>query len=239
MPKKTKKIDLPDTIIPIRCSDKEGWSESWDSGRNWLDFPHPWRGIFIGLPSSGKSTYIKNIILRTKKHFQEIIVSNFDSDNSDEWSDGIKVKFITGIPDPKSFDRKKKRLLIIEDLDVSNLKPVDKSNLNRLFGYTSSHCNLSIALTTQAAFDVKPSIRRMANLFVLFKNHDLNSLITLASRCGLKAKHMVVIMSQLLSQLHSSLTIDLQNNSPARYRINGFVELTLKELDEMVKEAGI
>ncbi len=239
MPKKSKKIDLPDTIIPISCSDKEDWSENWSSGRNWLNFPHPWRGIFIGLPSSGKSTYIKNIILRTKPHFQEIIVSNFDSDNSTEWTDGIKVKFITGIPDPKSFDRKKKRLLIIEDLDVSNLKPIDKSNLNRLFGYTSSHCNLSIALTTQAAFDVKPSIRRMSNLFVLFKNHDLNSLVTLASRCGLKAKHMIIIMSQLLSQLHSSLTIDLQDNSPARYRINGFVELTLKELDEMVKEANI
>lgn len=236
---KKNKVELPDTIIPIECKDKEGWSESWSEGRNMLDFPHPWRGIFIGLPSSGKSTYIKNIIVRTKAHFQEIIVSGFDNENSKEWDDGIQVKFISGIPDPKSFDRNKKRLLIIEDLDVSQLKPVDKSNLNRLFGYTSSHCNLSIALTAQNPYDVKPAIRRMANLFVLFRNHDMNSLVTLASRTGLKAKHMVVIMSQLLVNPHDSLTIDLQRNSPAVYRINGFQKITKEELDAIVKELNI
>ena len=198
MTKKTKS-DLPNNIIPIVCADKEDWTEKWTSERNILNFPHPWRGIFIGLPSSGKSTYIKNIIIRSKPHFQEIIVSGFDNENSHEWDDKLTVKFISGIPDPKSFDRNKKRLLIIEDLDVSLLKPVDKSNLNRLFGYTSSHCNLSIALTAQNPFDVKPSIRRMANLFVLFKNHDMNSLITLASRTGLKAKHMIILMSQKFS----------------------------------------
>jgi hypothetical protein len=239
MPKKTNKIDLPDSIIPIECADKEGWSESWSSGRNWLNFPHPTRGVFCGLPSSGKSTYIKNIIIRTIPHYEEIIVSGFDNDNSKEWDDKLKVTFISGIPDPKSFNRDKKRLLIIEDLDTSNLKPVDKSNLNRLFGYTSSHCNLSIFLTCQNPFDVKPPIRRMANLFVLFKSHDMNSLITLSSRTGIKSKHMVVIMSQLLTNPHDSLTIDLQQNSPAIYRINGYQKITLKELDEMVKEAGI
>ena len=236
---KKSKADLPDSIIPIECKDKENWTEKWTSERNILNFPHPWRGIFIGLPSSGKSTYIKNIIIRSKPHFQEIIVSGFDNDNSKEWDDGITVKFISGIPDPKGFDRNKKRLLIIEDLDVSLLKPVDKSNLNRLFGYTSSHCNLSIALTAQNPFDVKPSIRRMANLFVLFKNHDMNSLILLASRTGLKAKHMVVLMSQILINPHDSLTIDLQRGSPSQYRINGFDKITIKELDDMVKELKI
>ena len=239
MPKKTKQNDLPDSIIPIECADKEGWSEKWDTGRNMLNFPHPWRGVFCGLPSSGKSTYIKNIIIRTQPHFEEIIVSGFDNENSKEWDDKLKVKFISGIPDPKSFNRDKKRLLIIEDLDVNQLKPADKSNLNRLFGYTSSHCNLSIALTCQNPFDVKPSIRRMANLFILFKNHDMNSLITLASRTGIKAKHMVVIMSQLLTNPHDSLTIDIQRNSPATYRINGYEKITLKELNEMVKDACI
>ena len=239
MPKKIKKVDLPNSIIPIECKDKEDWTEKWTPDRNMLNFPHPFRGVFVGLPSSGKSTYIKNIILRMTPHFEEIIVSGFDNENSKEWDDGIKVKFISGIPDPKTFNRDKKRLLIIEDLDVNQLKPVDKSNLNRLFGYTSSHCNLSIALTAQNPFDVKPAIRRMANLFVLFKNHDMNSLITLASRTGIKSKHMIVIMSQLLVNPHDSLTIDLQRNSPATYRINGYEKITLKELDDMVKELNI
>jgi len=91
MPKKSKKIDLPDSIIPIECADKEGWSEKWSSGRNWLNFPHPTRGVFCGLPSSGKSTYIKNIIIRTTPHYEEIIVSGFDNDNSKEWMTDSKL----------------------------------------------------------------------------------------------------------------------------------------------------
>ena len=67
----------------------------------------------------------------------------------------------------------------------------------------------------------------------------MNSLITLASRTGIKAKHVVVIMSQLLVNPHDSLTIDLQRNSPATYRITGYQKITLQELDKMVKELNI
>jgi hypothetical protein len=33
-----------------------------------------------------------------------------------------------------------------------------KQDLNRLFGYTSSHCNLSIALTAQNPYDIDPEL---------------------------------------------------------------------------------
>lgn len=30
---KKEKKQLPDVLIPIKCSDKEGWTERWDSKR--------------------------------------------------------------------------------------------------------------------------------------------------------------------------------------------------------------
>ena len=119
-----------------------------------------------------------------------------------------------------------------------NLKELSKENkerLNRLMGYTSSHCNLSIAITCQAAFDLSPSIRRMANLFIVFKQIDISSFVTLASRLGLKKEHMLLIMSRLLPNCHDSLWIDTSRGSPAPYRINGFNPITLQELDNVVK----
>ena len=103
-------MSLPDKIIPIPCSDKEGWSECWDTPkrRNLLNIPHSWSGFFIGPPSSGKSTMIKNLILRAKPRFREVLVYHFDPDSSSEWDD-VDAKYLTEFPDPKSFDRNKKR----------------------------------------------------------------------------------------------------------------------------------
>ena len=130
--------ELPDTIIPIPCSDKDGWTEEWYDKRNLLNIPHPFRCYLVGPPSSGKSTLIKNIILRTKPHFKEVLVYHFDPENSSEWDD-IEAKIIDKLPDPKSLDRDKKRLLIIEDCNLKNSSVEDRATMNRLFGYTSSH----------------------------------------------------------------------------------------------------
>ena len=228
------KKQLPDKIIAIKNSDKDSWTENWYPGRNLLNIPHAFRGIFIGVPGSGKSTCIKNITIRAKPKFKEIILYHLD-DNSTEWDD-IKVKKIKELPLPTSFDNKTKKLLIFEDLNLSSLKKEDKEKLNRLLGYTSSHCNLSIVITTQSCFDLSPSLRRMCNLYVVFRSIDVNSLIILASRCGLKSKHMLYIMSKLLPQPYDFLMIDCQKESPAPYRINGFTPITISELDELIRE---
>lgn len=227
-------MSLPDKIIPVPCSDKEGWSECWKKGRNLLNIPHSFAGIFIGPPSSGKSTLIKNIAIRCKPKFKEILVYHFDPDGSSEWSD-LDAEMLTEFPDPKGFSRDKKRLLILEDCNLKGMGNDQRAKLNRLFGYTRSHCNLSICLTAQNPYDIDPPIRRMCNLIVLWKNHDLSSLKSLASRTGLKAKHIEFIMIYLLKQPHSSLMIDLQRDSPAPYRIDGYTPITLQQLDEAVK----
>jgi ribosome biogenesis GTPase A len=73
MPKKL--FRLPNKIIPISCSEKKGWREKWYEGRNMLNLPHSFRLLCIGPPDSGKSTLIKNIIIRAKPDSENIIIS--------------------------------------------------------------------------------------------------------------------------------------------------------------------
>lgn len=220
MPKKTFK--LPNEIIPIESSDKKGWREKWYEGRNLLNLPQSFRLICVGPPDSGKSTLIKNIIIRAKPAFERILLYHFGT--GAEYDD-VNAETIDEL-DPLAYeDNDEKILLIIEDCNFKSCDKQTKLNLNRLFGYTSSHCNVSICMTSQNPYDISPEIRRMANTIALWRNHDMNSLNILASRCGLKKREMENVMINLLKKPHDFLMIDLQMNSPAKYRKNGFEKL--------------
>ena len=114
------KNKLPQHIIPLPCSDKVGWTEKWSKGRDWLNFPHSYRVTLSGPPSSGKSTTIKNIILRTHPPFESITVAHYSPDDTTEWND-IEAEIIDHIPSPHDIPMEGKKLLILEDLDVSSL----------------------------------------------------------------------------------------------------------------------
>ena len=219
--KKKKKTKLPDMIIPITCSDKIGWTEKWTKNRNLLNLPHSFRGILAGPPSSGKTTTIKNIILRADPEFEEIIVVHYSSDDTTEWDD-VNATVVSEIPDPHDIDSDTKKLLIIEDLDLKSLNKIDMGNLNRLYGYTSSHKNLSIVLTCQNVFDSPPCSRRVSNLFIIWRQPDLTALAQLAARTGLKSKDLLNVFKKHIHDDHDSFWIDLTRNSPAKYRINGY-----------------
>ena len=222
---KKHKVRLPNEIIPMQSSDKKGWREKWYEGRNLLNLPHSFRLIAIGPPDSGKSTLIKNIIIRAKPEFDRILLYHFGTGGE---YDDCDVEHIDEIEPLDYEDNTEKCLLIIEDCNFKSCSKEMKYNLNRLFGYTSSHRNLSIALTAQNPFDVSVDIRRSANTIALWRNADMNCLNTLASRTGIKKNQMEYIMCDVLKNPHDFLMIDLQFNSPAKYRINGFTPIKFR-----------
>ncbi len=217
MPKKL--LRLPNRIIPISNSEKKGWREKWYEGRNLLNLPHSFRLICIGPPDSGKSTLIKNIIIRAKPEFERILLYHFGTGSE---YDDVEAQHIDDLNPLDYEDNDEKTLLIIEDCNFKNCPKEMKQDLNRLFGYTSSHCNLSIVLTAQNPYDISCDIRRTANTIALWRNADMNALNTLASRCGMRKKDMEYVMIDVLKNPHDFLMIDLQTNSPCKYRINGF-----------------
>jgi hypothetical protein len=225
---KKKGQKLPETILPIKCKDK-GFQERWYEGRSLLNIPHSFRAIFAGPPSCGKTNFIKNLIIRADPQFEQILITHFSPQDTIEWSD-VDANMLASIPCSHEISSEGKKLLIIEDLDLNCLSKSELHNLDRLYGYCSSHKSLSIILTCQNPYNVPPCARRTSNVFVFFKQPDITALATLAKRTGMKAIELLDIFSKYIHSPHDSLMIDYTNNTPAPLRINGFTKIDKKNV---------
>ena len=227
---------LPKKIIPIKNPDKEN-HEVWVEGRDMLDFPAPYRMVLLGKPNSGKSTIIKNIVVRASPCFDRIIMVHYDIKVPEEGDEGdddyqqssefddLDVEIMNELPTKKDFDKNQKTLVILEDLSYQDLTKIEKGLLDRLYGYISTHCNVSVMLTSQDWSLVPPCVRRCSNVYFLWKMDDLDSLKTLGRRVGLQKEDLVHIFDNYIDDSHDSLCIDLTAKSPYPKRINGYQRL--------------
>lgn len=210
---------LPSKLVTFENKDKS-FHERWSEGRDLCNFPHPFRAILAGPPNCGKSTCIKNILVRAVPAFEQVVIISPDPEFSREYDDVKHVK-LTECPDPEDFPGDRKMLVIMEDLDYSGQKKKGKACVGRLFGYVSTHKNVSIVLAVQDPFACPPSARRTANVFILFKSPDLSALAMLASKVGMTAKKLQALFD-ICKQPHDSIWIDATKGSPAPLRKNGY-----------------
>jgi len=126
------------------------------------------------------------------------------------------------IPAPEDFDSTKKTLCILEDLNYLNMGKEQKGRLERLFGYASTHKNVSCMLTAQDPFRILPTVRRCTNLFVLWNNSDGDMLRVLARKMSLPSDTLQTILQHQCSGAHDSLWLDFTANTPAQIRKNGY-----------------
>jgi hypothetical protein len=229
-----KKMKLPNELIAIKNADKE-FHEVWSPNRNPLNFPHPFRLVALGPPNVGKSTTIKNIILRAKPMFDEVYIIHCDPDGTKEYND-IGAIFLPNFPDPQSWNSKGKKLVIIDDVELKSLSKDQMKNLDRLFGYSSTHQGISVCLCSQDPFNVPSIVRRCASIFILWRGRDLDSMSTTARKSGLRSKEMTAIFDQLMTNFRDSLWIDLTTDSPFPLRRNGFELISkISESDDTKK----
>ena len=216
---------LPDRLIVLKNADK-AFHEQWHSGRNRLDIPHPFRGVLLGPPNVGKSTCAKNILMRANPPFEACTVIHCDPENTKEYDDlGEEGVTITGsIPPPEDWTSDIKTLVIIDDLELKTLKPEQKHNLDRLFGYVSTHKNISVLLCSQDPFNVPPIVRRCSNLWVMWRGPDLDAMSCVARKSGMGAQELRRIFDTFESD-KDSLWIDRSSESPYPLRKNGFTVL--------------
>jgi hypothetical protein len=237
MPKKKDKDKLPNELIFLKNRDKDN-HESWSNGRNLLNFPKPYRMLLFGSPNSGKTNFIHNVIMRADPPFEKIYVFHPDSQSREYAMLGDHIEMLESMPDKLFCDPKLKNLLILDDIEYKNLSKVDKASLDRLTGYTSTHRNCSVMLTSQDAINVPPSVRRNSNIFVLYKNvPDLNSLAQVASKISLTADKLFSIFNSCMPNQRDSLCIDLTQGTPAKMRINGFKKI--QEIDDSKKKSRL
>jgi hypothetical protein len=220
-PRKSKydKKRLPKQIIPITCPDKKN-HEKWRKGRDLLDIPAPARICCLAPPNSGKTCFIKNMIIRAKPMYEQIFVVHYDSDGTNEYAD-VCGEMLSELPDPKGFDPETKKLLILEDLEYSMMNKEDKRKLDRLFGYASTHKFMTVILTAQDSFRVPAICRRCSTVFVLWDSPDKDSVATMARKTGLKSKDLVEIFNKFMTNKHDCLMIDL-THPDYKLRKNGY-----------------
>jgi hypothetical protein len=228
---------LPNALIPIPNADK-GFHEKWKPGRNLLNIPHPFRAVCLGPPNCGKSTLVKNIILRAKPQFEQVMVIHCDPDYTNEYND-VGAEMLHEIPAPQEWEGDCKTLVVLDDLEFKGASKDQKRNLDRLFGFVSTHKDISCILCSQDAFNVPPIVRRCSNLWVLWRSPDIDSMATCARKSGLGASALRNIFDSPLftykengrsvRKPHDSLWIDMTDKTPAPLRKNGFTKIRRKE----------
>ena len=218
---KKHKKSLPNKLLLIKSIDK-GFHERYYEGRNLLNYPHPWVMVCTGRRNAGKSMYIKNTIVRADPPFERIQVMSCDP-MAKEWSNDIDAEVLDQIPSPDEyFENDEKTLLVLDDICFVDLDKESKQKLDRLVGFISSHCNVSIAIANQDYFSVVPIARKCASIHVIWRPTCSDELNTVSRRTGIPAKKIIRIFDNQMSEPTDSLTINLIKGAPYKMVKNGF-----------------
>ena len=164
-----------------------------------------------------------------------MFVIHCDPDYTQEYDD-VEVVMLAKIPAPEEWEGKVKTLVILDDLEFKGMDKDQKRNLDRLFGFVSTHKHISCILCSQDPFNVPPIVRRCSNLWVLWRCPDLDAMSTCARKTGMKASNFNTIFNQLNLNGHNSLWLDMTSKSPYPMRKNGYTLITKQEGDESKKE---
>ena len=213
------KQKLPDKIIVIPNADKE-FHEVADPN-NLANMPHPNRIIFCANPNSGKALAIKNVLLRSDPPYERIVVYHADP-TSEEYGD-IDAEYVTEIPEVDFWDRTKKNLFIIEDINFKRLKADQKQLVDRYYGSFSTHHSISVWSTFQRAFSCPPEIRDYCNILFLWNTRNVHSLSELSSRLGINADDPS-IYSKTFVKVNTIFLLLIQQD-----QINTYVKIFLKQ----------
>lgn len=219
--------------------------EVWNSKRDWIDFPRPFRWLIAGKVSCGKTTLILNYLLKSQG-FDNIFllhpntyrasvamndeqinkdIINADADPVEEYS-GVEYTPLAYIPGLKYFDdiAKKKNLFIIDDIDLNSYlkkhREIREERINKLLSFVSSHKNLSVIVSSQdPSSQLPPIIFKMSSVITIFKPRDTYIIQTLARKLSLEYKQLKKFLS-LCKDDHDSITFDYIADSPSMYRFN-------------------
>ena len=230
--KKIKKLPkISNEIIPIKNLDKTH-TEKWTDSRAKNDIsnmPNPSRILLLGPPSVGKSTLIKNLIIHQNPPFDEVYLVHEDAEYTNEWLDLDPTECFSEIPDLDFWERDdtkfKKRAIILDDLEYVSANKQRLKNLAILFRYASSHKKVTVYLAHQSFFDTPILVKKMSNVYILWKPRSRNELTLVENRTGLKKDTLKTLFKTVATKFRDSIMIDLTENSPCKLRLNVWKKL--------------
>jgi hypothetical protein len=240
-PKVTKEGGV--SIKPFSNADKEKVPhETWadkkkraeKKGREFgakdrANFPCPSRLGLFGPPGVGKTTCIANILDAADPPYDELYVIHGDAAHSEEY-DALKPAAVLGdVPGvdfwrslPQNEKKPIRRIIVVDDLEVTKCPRQRLENLGILFRYVSTHLGITTCWVYQSLFDTPAIIRKMLSVFVLWRPHSRQEITTAENRVGLEAGTLTELFRELCPGHRDSICIDLSPDSPAKLRLNLF-----------------
>ena len=234
--KKKRTPKIKKEIYYIKNPDKVG-SESWASKntKNIANFPSPARILLLGPCGTGKSTLIKNLIMQQRPKFKEVYLIHQDADYTMEYEDMDLTNQFSEIPDIEFWNYDGpfiKRAVIIDDLELTSANKERLKNLAIMFRYASTHKGLTIYFAHQSFFNVTPLVKKMANVYIIWKPKARTELALIENRVGLPKDCLKDLFKTVATGHRDSICVDLTENSPAKLRLNIFQKIKCDSSDE-------
>ena len=123
-------------------------------------------------------------------------------------------------PPIEFWDGNVKTLCIIDDVEFSNLSREQQARMNKLVRYGSSHKNITLYFTHQNFFELPNLVRKLCNVFLIWRPRSTMELKMIANRVGMKASELEYIFDAICNEYRDSLCIDLNYKAPSLLRKN-------------------
>lgn len=220
------KNKIPNQIIHFKSSDKDHHQEP-----DMNDLANCCTPVFCAIAGNtncGKTSLLKNLLVHKQPHYERIIVYSPLGEATTEYSDVLDCELLDYVPDFDYFDRETRNCFIVEDCDTKSLSKDERYKLGRFFGVYASHNNIDIYVISQNVYDLMPQIRRLANICFLFKNHDTESMSSVARKFNVNAQDLKRIFNSF--SRFDSLCIDNTRRPEYRLRKNIFELINLTHL---------
>ena len=191
---------------------------------------HPFTGVIAGPTGSGKTQFVKRLILADGNSLIEPTIDNIIwcygeyQDAYDHLASLVpQIRFVEGYPDDllQSLDRSQRNLIVIDDLMSES---GNNGKVTELFTKGNHHRNLSVILILQNLFYKGREMRTIslnAHYMILFKNpRDASQISHLARQMyPSKSKYMMEAYRDATSAPYGYLFIDLKPDTPENLRL--------------------
>jgi len=226
----SRRRTLPHSIVPFTNADKseeERWTKK--RARDIANFPNPSRILLVGPPGLGKSTLIKNILIRQAPPFDEAYVVHEDAEGTQEYEDLEPTEMMGDIPDLEWFNELPthdedgntiKRCMILDDLEFTSAHKERLKNLATLLRYASTHKGFTVYLAHQDMFSLPTIARKMCNVFCVRRPRARQEVTLIENRCGLAKGDLKALFDTCCREPRDCLVIDHTLRSPAPLRKN-------------------